>query len=131
MKKGSFLHASQIKNKTWLDINNILSSDENDLSSDQTVGKCYRVLICHDSWVTQSGKRQTLDLGSGHDLRIGLHIGLYAKYGVCVGFSLSLCPSSLPSLKKKGGGVHLSIADRFTNLTHGIRKKHKTGELHL
>ena len=56
------------------------------------------------TWVAQPVKRQTLDFGSGHDLRreIEAHIGLRADRGACMRFfpSLSLCPSPTRELSK-------------------------------
>ena len=47
MQKEPYLWASQINKEQNLAWNkNILSSDQNDFSNDQTAGKCYRVLIC-------------------------------------------------------------------------------------
>lgn len=53
MKKEPHLWTSQINKEQDLASNkNISSSDQNDLSNDQTAGKCYRVLSCHFTYLS-------------------------------------------------------------------------------
>ena len=50
--------------------------------------------------MAQSVKRPTLDLGSGRDLRLQLHVRLRTQQGVCLGFSLPLTLPQTPPFSK-------------------------------
>lgn len=49
MKKGPLLQGKPNKEQDLAWHKNILLSGQKDLSSDQIIGKCYRVLICQNS----------------------------------------------------------------------------------